>query len=106
MKKTPDSTNAKSSALNSLNYDKPIKFTPRQKRAVEALANGPLMREELDRRAGVSNGPNLVAQLHRKGISVECELVNHVDRDGRPCRPGRYSLTDIGRQEAERLGLL
>jgi hypothetical protein len=56
------------------------------------------MREQLDRTAGCSNGPQLVSDLNDKGVSITCTLVEAVDRDGRPCKPGRYELTTAGRE--------
>lgn len=65
-------------------------------------------REEVDRLAGVSNGPELVRQL--RGIlgrgAVEMQRVRLLDRDGEVCHPGRYRLTDAGRKAAAGLGLL
>lgn len=63
--------------------------------------------EEVDRLAGVSNGPELVRQL--RGIlgrgAVKMQRVRFLDRDGRACHPGRYKLTDSGREALVRLGL-
>jgi len=74
------------------------KLTPRQYRFLDALwKRGALMREEADRVAGCANSPQLVASLRAKSVSIECELVDALDRDGRRCRPGRYTLTKIGR---------
>ena len=71
---------------------------PRQKRALMALMNGPMMREYLDQIVGCSNAPELIAVLRRKGLSIPCELVEKFDKDGNVCRPGRYSLTHEDRQ--------
>lgn len=76
--------------------------TPRYYRALRALAAGPLMREELDRAAGASNGPDTVAALVRAGWRIECERLNRIDRDGRPCKPGRYTLQADQREIAAR----
>lgn len=83
---------------------KPPKFTARQKRALDALWTGPKMREALDRMAGCSNGPQLVRDLKDKGIDIDCVLVESIDRDGRPCKPGRYELTHTGRAVLHNLG--
>jgi len=64
------------------------------------------MRETLDGYIGCSNAPEIVRQLRAKGISIDCQEVKSVDRDGKPCYPGRYRLTDFGRQTLERRGLL
>ena len=68
--------------------------TPRYFRTLRDLAVGPLMREELDRVSGSSNGPEVVAALIRAGWHIECERLDRIDRDGRPCKPGRYTLQD------------
>jgi hypothetical protein len=69
-----------------------MKFSNREKRAINALMNQSVMREYLDTVAGCSNGPELIAGLRRKGFIVPCERVERYDRDGNLCRPGRYSF--------------
>ena len=71
--------------------------TPRQRRLVEALYQGPRSREELDRIVGCSNSPETVRQLRENGLAVPCRMVPHVDRDGVKGRHGEYSLTEIDR---------
>ena len=66
---------------------------PRHIRAIEALRNRPMPREELDKRAGCSNAPELVAELRRRGLECPCERVQAWDRDGREVRRGVYYLT-------------
>ena len=102
--KTPAPIQAEASAPNSLNFSKPRRFTPRQQRALDALWTGPKMREALDRMTGCSNGPQLVRDLKDKGIEINCTLIESTDRDGRPCKPGRYELTDKGRKALHNLG--
>lgn len=82
-----------------------IKFdgtdNPRYLRAIRALLVRPLPREHLDRVAGCSNGPQLVAELRGLGLGVAglpCTLVADTDRDGRSIKRGVYSLTDAGRR--------
>ena len=72
---------------------------PRHLRALTALERGPVMREELDRIAGCSNGPQLVGDLRELGLKIECERVRMIDRDGRPCCPGRFYLTEAARAQ-------
>lgn len=104
--KTPDPTvTAESSALNSPDDTPSVKLNQRKHRAVAALLRGPVMREELDRAAGVSNGPALVRDLRALGLDIECELVRKIDRDGRSVKPGRYSLTERDRELVRRWGL-
>ncbi len=71
---------------------------PRHQRALALLLQRPAKREELDRAAGCSNGPELVAELRRRGLELPCERVPALDRDGRPCKPGIYSLTNKDRR--------
>jgi hypothetical protein len=76
-------------------------FTPRQGRVVDALCStdGWIFREDIDRIAGASNGPQVIAELRRNwGIDIDMERVDRLDRDGRPCKPGRYRLASVGRQ--------
>ena len=67
-------------------------LSPRQQRAINALMNGAVMRENLDFIVGCSNSPELVAGLRRKGLEVPCERVERLDKDGNACYPGRYSF--------------
>jgi len=95
--KTPDTANAVPSALDRTVFNKAPKFTPRQKRALWGLWNRSLMRGELNRVAGASNGPQVIFELRGKGIDIHCEKVEVVDRDGKPCLAGKYTLTNAGR---------
>jgi len=70
---------------------------PRHLRVLAVLLVRRLFREELDKIAGCSNGPELVAELRRRGLEIPCEPVTRMDKDGKPCRPGVYSLTDDDR---------
>lgn len=89
--KRPTPHKAESSALESR------KFTgtdnPRHLRVIHVLLARPVAREQLDEVAGASNSPELVAELRRRGLDVPCKRINFIDRDGKPCRPGVYSLT-------------
>ncbi len=95
--KTPEPSKKDPSAPNS------AKFTgtdnPRHLRALAALLRRPLPRENLDTVAGCSNGPELVAELRRRGLELPCERINFVDRDGFICRPGVYFLTAADRRK-------
>ena len=75
---------------------------PRHQRALALLLQRPAKREEVDRAAGASNGPELVAELRRRGLEVPCERVPALDRDGRPCRPGVYRLSASDRRKVAR----
>lgn len=95
--KTPDPTKAESSAPNC------AKFTgtdnPRHIRAIAALLRRPTSRKELDGVAGCSNTPELIAELRRRGLDAPCDRIHFIDRDGKPCRPGVYSLTERDRRK-------
>ena len=85
------------------NFTRPARFTgtdnPRHLRAIAALLRRPMPREALDRTAGASNGPELVAELRRRGLEIPCERIRFFDRDGRLCRPGVYSFTAADRRK-------
>ena len=72
---------------------------PRHLRAIHSLLTGPRKREEIDRIAGVSNGPELIAELRRRGLRTPCQRTPGIDRDGHPIRFGVYYLTDDDRRK-------
>lgn len=76
-----------------------IHFSPRELRVLKHLmASRSAMREVVDRVAGSSNGPDVVARVRRKlNIEIKCDRVPATDRDGKPCKPGRYSLSQDDR---------
>ena len=97
--KAPNSTKAVSSAPNKREFTGTD--NPRHLRALAALLRRPLPREQLDSIAGCSNGPELIAELRRRGLGddhLPCERIKFIDRDGSLCRPGVYSLTEKGRR--------
>lgn len=75
---------------------------PRHLRAIPALLRRPMPRESLDKEVGCSNSPELVAELRRRGLEIPCERIKFIDRDGNPCRPGVYHLTDADRRKLHR----
>lgn len=95
--KTPEPSKENPSAPNS------AKFTgtdnPRHLRAIAALMRRPMPRESLDKEAGCSNAPELIAELRRRGLEVPCERIRFLDRDGFICRPGVYLLTAADRRK-------
>lgn len=117
MKKRQTPTSGKPSAQNSVivseqdGASKPIKlprFTPRQARVLEALLPGRWVdREPLDRIAGSSNSPDVIWKLRHKigQDSIDMELIEGIDRDGRPCRTGRYRLTQQGRERLAQINV-
>ena len=72
---------------------------PRHLRAIVALLRRPISRQELDSVAGCANGPALVADLRGLGLSIDCNRIKFVDRDGCTCRPGVYSFTAADRRK-------
>ena len=99
MKNAPFHNQAEQSAPSKRNFTGTD--NPRHLRALAVLLRRPVSREELDHIAGCSNGPELVAELRRRGLGKEhlfCERIRFIDRDGFTCRPGVYSLTEQGRR--------
>ena len=97
--KTPHLAKAEQSAPNRPKFNGTE--NPRQLRVLFALLCRPRRREDIDSIAGCSNGPELIADLRRRGLGEEhlpCERIQFIDRDGYPCRPGVYSLTEQGRR--------
>ena len=95
--KTPRPAKAEQSAPNKRNFTGTD--NPRQLRALAVLLRRPVSREELDHIARCSNGPELVAELRRRGLDVPCERIRFIDRDSFACRPGVYSLTLADRRK-------
>lgn len=79
------------------------KFTgtenPRELRAIAALMRRAVPREQLDREAGCSNGPELVANLRRKGLDVPCDRILVIDRDGFEVKRGVYHFAQSDRRK-------
>lgn len=108
MKKS-DRRQAKSDLFATANFTSdstaPLKFAgtvnPRHLRAIAALMVRPVPRELLDRVAGCSNGPALIADLRDLGLTKEglpCTLIPDRDRDGEAISRGVYSFSDAGRR--------
>lgn len=97
--KTPRSTKAEQSAPSKREFTGTD--NPRHLRAIAVLLRRPVPREQIDSIAGCSNGPDLIADLRRRGLGddhLPCERIKFIDRDGNLCRPGVYSLTEKGRR--------
>lgn len=79
-------------------FIKPARFlgtdNPRHLRAIQALLVSPQPREAIDHRAGCSNGPELIAELRRRGLDIPCQRTPCIDRDGFEVKRGIYYLTD------------
>lgn len=71
----------------------------RHLRVIHSLLIRPRKREEIDSIAGASNGPELIAELRRRGLAVPCQRVPAIDRDGYPIRYGVYDFTSEDRQK-------
>ena len=71
---------------------------PRHLRVIQALMTRPLPREQLDSVAGASNGPELVAELRRRGLETPCTRTKKKDRDLFDCWPGVYHFTPMDRR--------
>lgn len=68
--------------------------SPRQRRVLLALLAGPKTREQVDRIAGSSNGPDVVMKLRRRfGLSLPCALGQVRDLDGHTVERGIYAMT-------------
>ena len=71
----------------------------RHLRSIRALTVRPHTREQLDAVAGCSNGPELVAELRRRGLEVPCTRTRQKDRDLFDCYPGVYHFTESDRRK-------
>lgn len=82
---------------------RPPKFlgsqNPRHLRVLQALLVRPQPREQIDAVAGCSNGPELVAELRRRGLEIPCTKTKKKDRDGFDVLPGVYHLTQSDRRK-------
>lgn len=106
MRKAPEPTKVQSAFQNHQQHSDSIKHArflgtdnPRHLRALAVLLRRPLSRESLDSVAGASNSPDLVAELRRRGLDLPCERIQFIDRDGKDCRPGVYSLSEADRRK-------
>lgn len=72
---------------------------PRHLRVIVALETRPRKREEIDRIAGCSNAPELIAELRRRGLEFPCVRVPAIDRDGKLTHPGIYHSTVADRRK-------
>lgn len=75
---------------------------PRHLRVLQAVSVRPIPREQLDTLAGCSNGPDLVAELRRRGLRMPCTRTKKLDRDLFDCWPGVYHLTEQDRRKLNR----
>jgi hypothetical protein len=79
-------------------------LTPRHRRILLALLVGQRTREEIDRIAGASNGPDEVMTLRQNfSLVVPCQRKGSKDMDGHAVQVGIYRLTEADRTHAKRL---
>ena len=101
--KRPTPQKAESSALNSVNFTVRTRFAgtdnPRHLRVLAILLHRPISRQQLHNIAGCANGPALDSDLRNLGLTIRCERIRFIDRDGNICRPGVYSLTIADRRK-------
>jgi hypothetical protein len=71
---------------------------PRHLRVITSLMIRPRRREEIDSIAGASNGPELMAELRRRGLRAKCRRTPGIDRDGYPIKFGVYEFDDDDRR--------
>lgn len=72
---------------------------PRHLRVIQAVWVRPTPREQLDAVAGCANGPELVAELRRRGLEMPCTRTRKKDRDLFECWPGVYHFTQADRRK-------
>lgn len=103
MKNAPVQTTNKSAPEKANNNTAKFAGTdnPRHLRAINALMIRPQRRKHLDSVAGCSNTPELVAELRRRGLSLPCERVPDIDRDGKAIKRGVYHLLNRDRQKMQ-----
>lgn len=75
---------------------------PRHLRVIHWLLTRSMRREHIDQIAFCSNGPDLIAELRRRGLEIPCTRIDAFDHDGKPCRPGVYHLTDADKRKLYR----
>lgn len=72
---------------------------PRHLRVIQAAWVRPIPREQVDSVAGCANGPDLVAELRRRGLDFPCTRTKKQDRDMFDCWPGVYHFTQKDRRK-------
>lgn len=88
-----------------LGEDKTRKSHKRYARTLIALlSNAEVGREKLDTIVGASNVPDVVMRLEdRFGLEIPCKRKESIDRDGLPCWPGFYRISEEYRAKAAAL---
>lgn len=67
-----------------------------------------IRREEIDRIAEASNGPEVISQIRKRlgKDAVETIRFHKINSDGLVVHPGAYRLTALGRQRVSESGIL
>lgn len=100
----PPMQTAGDSASGAQRQQLPAILTPRARRILLALLAGDRTREEIDRAAGASNGPDEILRIRQHfGLSIPCQRKGSKDRDGQPVQVGIYRLTEADRATAKHL---
>ncbi len=82
----------------------PLHVTPRHRRLLLALLDGPQAREDVDAIVGASNGPDEVLRARKRfGLTIPCERRAGFDRDRHRVEFGIYSLTTTDRAKVREL---
>lgn len=77
----------------------------REYRLIEALyRHGEVSRHDLDELVGAENSPDVVFRMKSTGWELPCKRRKMIDRDGKTCMPGFYSLSEADRQAVEKNG--
>lgn len=78
--------------------------SPRCRRLLFGLLQGPLTREAADRVAGASNSPQCISVLRQKfHLNITMKRTKVIDRDGLISYPGIYQLESESRLDAQRI---
>ena len=107
--KSPATPEGKTSAAEHSNSKPPASFlgtdNPRHLRILAALLTRARTREEIDRIAGASNGPDAIAEIRSLGLPkpecLVCERTPCFDRDGQAVQRGVYWLTPAGHRRLQ-----
>lgn len=78
---------------------------PRQKRAVEALLEGPICVKDIGPIIGALNPRQVIFELRQQGF--DGVILTHkfavIDQDGKLCRPGKYCIPTEARSIVEQV---
>lgn len=69
---------------------------PRQKRAIEALLEGPISVKDIGPIIGALNPRQVIFELRQQGFDgiILTHRSTVIDQDGRRCRPGKYLILE------------